>query len=307
MWYAALPELMVFFFVLLSLLCWVRWLQSPRGSEAAYICTMAAYIVALFSKESAVAVPPLLLLAGLIDGKRLRVLVPRVLPFALCAILYFGLIFAARKTHLHFNDAGTFSLGAPFPAVLIRSGMHTTDGCMGLDGGGRIVVLETPATGSHSAVRGLVVGVTLLPYSFLTYMPRVPSRHTYLGSVGVAVLVSVWLIELHARIPHSYRTRAMAAISVLFIAHQCGYLWIRKQQQFAVRAEPMEKLVRLASESKSPIRVKCFPYGREIAELALRVRGADSKRPALVFDAWDAPDAVDFCFDPGQYAQRHSR
>src|SRR6516165_9338049 len=44
MWYAALPELMVFFFVLLSLLCWVRWLQSPRGSEAAYICTMAAYI-----------------------------------------------------------------------------------------------------------------------------------------------------------------------------------------------------------------------------------------------------------------------
>jgi hypothetical protein len=27
------------------------------------------------------------------------------------------------------------------------------------------------------------IAITLLPYSFLTYMPQVPSRHVYLASV----------------------------------------------------------------------------------------------------------------------------
>jgi len=197
-------------------------------------------------------------------------------------------------------------LGAPFAAVLVRSGVRLM-GVWGWTATAAFLYWRPRHWTRILTFAGCWLTITLLPYSFLTYMPRVPSRHTYLGSVGVALLVSVWLIELHMRIPRRYRSRAVAAISIAFIAHQCGYLWIRKQHQFAVRAEPTEKLVRLASESKLPIRVKCFPYGREIADLALRVRGFDSKTSGLVFDASDAPDAVDFCFDREQYPRRDSR
>ncbi len=305
-WYAALPELMVFFFVLLSFLCWLKWLEAPERSEAVYLCAFAAYVLALFSKESAVAVPPLLLMAGLIDGKRLRLLLVRILPFVLCAITYFGLIFAARKTHLHFNDVGTFSLTAPFPLVLLRSGIHLI-GPWGLVAIIGCLIWKPRHRGRVLIFAACWLVIALLPYCFLSYMPEVPSRHTYLASLAVALLLSVWLMEMHLRIPTRYRTRAMAAIAVLFIVHQCGYLWIRKQHQFAIRAEPTERLLKLVSDSKVPIAIKCFPYGREIADMALRVRGLESTGPAFVFDAGDTPNAVDFCFDPGQYVQRPSR
>jgi hypothetical protein len=244
-WYAALPELMVFLFVLLSFHCWLQWLESPSG--LIYLCTFAAYVLALLSKESAVAVPPLMLLAGLMERRPWRTLLPRILPFALSAAVYFALIFAARKTHLHFNDAGTFSLTAPFPAVLLRSAVRL----IGVWGG--IAAVSFLWWRPRHWMRVLIfaacwLAITLLPYSFLTYMPHVPSRHTYLASMGVAMLVAAWLLELHGRTHQLYRARVIACIAALIIGHQCCYLWIKKQAQFAQRAEPTEKLVELATD-----------------------------------------------------------
>jgi hypothetical protein len=261
------------------------------------------YVLALFSKESAVAVPPLLLLAGVVNRRRLRDLIPRILPFVLCAIGYFGLIFAARKTHLHFNDAGTFSLSAPFLLVLIRSSLTLVKvwGTVSLI----LLLIWKPRGWSRLlAIAGGWLVITFLPYCFLTYNPSVPSRHSYLASVGLALLVAAALIEFQIRTAPRYRKSAIAVICGVIVAHQCAYLWIKKQKQFETRAEPTEKLVRIVSE-KSPIHVRCFPYDRSLAELALRIRGLDPGA-ALIFDESGAarPDAVDFCFDPNQYHRK---
>src|SRR5262249_18715886 len=58
-WFAALPELLVFFFLLAGFLCWVRWLQADKPSHALYAAAFGCYLLALLSKESAVALVPL--------------------------------------------------------------------------------------------------------------------------------------------------------------------------------------------------------------------------------------------------------
>lgn len=302
-WYAAVPELLVFFFVLLSFLFWVRWLQSESASRAVYWLAFACYVLALLSKESAVAVPPLLLLAGVVQRRSLRALLIQTLPFALCAAGYFGLILAARDQHWHFHDAGTFSLQAPFVWVLLRS-MNRLMGVWGF--AGAIALLAWRARGWSPIlwIGGLWSVITFLPYCFITYMPFVPSRHTYLASAGVALLVSVALIEFHARTAPKHGKTGIALICGVIILHQCTYLWTTKQAQFEVRARPTEQLLEMASQTTSPtIYLKCFPYERAIADLTLRIRMRDSDRPVLIFDGSSAApgDGADFCFDPGQY------
>lgn len=298
-WYAAQPELLVFFFGVLSFLCWVWWLQSKEKSSAVYWGSLACFVAALLSKESAVAVPPLLLFAALLERPHRRAAFVRVLPFGLCAVAYFGLIFAARNTHLHFNDAGTFSLSAPFVSVLLRSagGLFWFWGLTAILGlvvwrGWRWVPLVSIAAGWCA--------ITLLPYSFLTYMPVVPSRHTYWASVGLALVVAAGLTEFHSRTKQKYGNAAIAALAGLLVLQQCSYLWTKKQAQFEARAWPTEELLRISAKTRAPIYVKCFPYDRSVAELALRISAPYSGETPVLFDAIPAggEEGVDLCGVP---------
>ncbi|MBI1786034.1 MAG: glycosyltransferase [Acidobacteria bacterium] len=297
-WDAAIPELLVFTFSLLSFLCWVWWLQAGRGSRTAYWCAFAGFLAALLSKESAVALAPLLLFAGMLEPSRRRVILVRVLPFALCAAAYFGLVYAARSTHLHFNDAGTFSLGAPFVWTLLRSSARLLRvwGAVGLIA---LVVWKARTWARPLAIAGVWWVLTLLPYCFLTYMPHVPSRHTYFASVGLSLLVAAALIELHARTARRHGMRVAALIAGIIIVHQCAYLWTRKQAQFELRARPTEELLRTVWQATSTVYVKCFPYDPSIAGLAVRIRARDSTGTPIVFGpvAANRADAHDWCFD----------
>ncbi len=299
MWYAALPELLVFFFGMLSFLCWVWWLQPEKKSSAVYWGSFAFFVAALLSKESAVVVPPLLLVAALLERKNMRAAFVRVVPFALSAVAYFGLIFAARTTHLHFNDSGTFSLSAPFVSVLLRSagGMFWFWGIAAMLAlvawkGWRWVPLVSIAAGWCA--------ITLLPYSFLTYMPVVPSRHTYWASVALALVVAAGLTEFHFRTKQKYGNAAVAALAALMVLQQCSYLWTKKQAQFEARAWPTEELLRISAKTRGPIYVKCFPYDRSVAELALRIGAPDSGGTPVLFDAIPASgeEGVDLCTAP---------
>jgi hypothetical protein len=101
-------------------------------------------------------------------------------------------------------------------------------------------------------------------------MPRVPSRHTYFASVGLAMLVSAafWAFweRFQARLWMSW---ALAAVIIL---HNFVYLWVRKQGQFLELAAPTEQLVVFASEIEGPVFVHCFPYGFEAAQRAVELR-----------------------------------
>jgi hypothetical protein len=111
----------------------------------------------------------------------------------------------------------------------------------------------------------------LLPYSFLSYMPHVPSRHVYFASAGLAFLVAGAMVKLWDRGPN--RRWAAVAMAGIIVVHNCAYLWIKKYPQYERRAAPTEKLLTFSEGVRGPITLKCFPYSMEIATLALQIQG----------------------------------
>jgi hypothetical protein len=265
-WYAALPELLVFFFTLLCCLAWIGWMR--RGGAKWWAAALCAFVLALASKESAVAVTPVLAVMLLLEGRRWRAAAAAVFPFAVLSALYFVLSWSAQSGHLHYHD-GTFSLSAPFWVAWTR----TVGRLFWFWGLAAALVLWKYRDARITRIAGFAgawIALLLLPYSFLTYMPRVPSRHTYLAALGVAVLAGAAFTQLASRLQRGHL--AMPALAACVIAHNCGYLWIVKHRQYVERAEPTEELVRQAERVSGPVSLACFPYSLAVADAALRVR-----------------------------------
>lgn len=291
-WYSACHDLLVFFFGLAAVLLWVQWLQadSGPGRRVFYAAAVAAFIVALFSKESAVALVPVLGLLAWTEAGWRKALKASLAP-AMLAAAYTVSIFLQQAGHLHFHD-GTFSLLGPVWLTLPNSfaRMFWIWGVAGL--------AAVHACGDWErwlpVVRAAAVwmALTLLPYSFLTYMPRVPSRHTYLASAAIGMIVAAGGISFAERIRSRARW-APALVACLVLVHECGYLWTRKYAQFVERAAPTEELIRYARSASGSLRVYHFPYGATLARLAVEV-GMD-RHDLTVIDA-DTPDQA-FCYD----------
>lgn len=99
--------------------------------------------------------------------------------FASLSVVYFFLGFTHRSDHLQYND-GTFSINAPFGLTLVRSAVLVLwpSGLLGLFAS---PVLRREA---FFAVLPFTIAwmlIALLPYSFMTYTPYLPSRHTFLA------------------------------------------------------------------------------------------------------------------------------
>ncbi|MBV6431258.1 MAG: hypothetical protein IANPNBLG_01387 [Bryobacteraceae bacterium] len=276
-WYAALPELLVFFFAASSFLLFLLWLRSGT-SHSLYLASLAAFLLALLSKESAIAVSPLLLLALLVERKSLRRFLIPLLPFVLLSIVYFAISFAARRHHLHYND-GTFSLHAPFYWIEFRSIIRLLWVC-GFAGLAALALWPASRWNPLLKISAAWILCTLLPYCFLTYMPFVPSRHTYLASAGLSFLIAAAFLTFAGRFP---RPALVCSLAALILISHCAYIWTRKQRQFLERAAPTELLIRYARHApRGPIRLHCFPYHISIAQLALDIRLGPGYQAELV-------------------------
>ncbi|MGC8792058.1 MAG: hypothetical protein ACP5U2_01545, partial [Bryobacteraceae bacterium] len=142
---------------------------------------------------------------------------------------------------------------------------------------------------------GAWIAITFLPYSFLTYMPHVPSRHTYLASVGLSWLVAAGFLAVRRPMAR-WRRWAPAALAVIILVHNCGYLWTRKQRQYRERAAPTEALVEFARKTDRPVEVRCFPYAPILAEWVLEMRlNRKAWRPE---DAARGVEPAVFCWPP---------
>jgi len=270
-WYAALPELLVFTFSLLSFIAWVKWRRGLVQRWRWYWVALTLFLLALASKESAVAIVGLQAAAVLFDRRTTWSQLWWTLPFIVLAIIYAALIFASKPNHLHLND-GTFSLAAPFYLTAVRSVLRL----MWIWGILALAVLSIWSKRVPRVRMGAIVvwaAITVLPYSFLTYMPRVPSRHLYLPSVAVCLLIAVAFGVIRRRFAHS--VWIPVATCLLFILHNVGYLWVYKLHQFRQRAEVTERFLQFATtRNTGVIEVRCMPgkniwTARDAAEVVL--------------------------------------
>mgnify|MGYP000902750002 CR=1 FL=1 len=292
-WYAAVHELLVFLFSIASVLLWLRWLDRGRGSL--YAGSFAMFTLALFSKESAVALVPVFLMISLLEGRSIRRAVAALAPMALLALAYFGAAYVSRGEHQHFND-GTFDLAAPFVATLARS----TGRLLWIWGVAALCALACWRAKNRAGLAILAfvwMGAMLLPYSFLTYMPRIPSRHTYLASLGLSLIVGAAFVELWSRARIGRLRWAVPAVAGLIVIQQAGYVAVTKHRHYELRAAPTEELVRAVSRSTDPVVVGCFPYHVSIAQNAVRIRVGEGGLRNVVFNAAEhrAPHALNLC------------
>ena len=263
-WYAALPEQLVFFFVLLTVVLWLEWWQN--GKALFYCASLASFILALLSKESAVAACALIALPLIFEPHRYRQLLRAASPFFFLSLSYFAFNVIDRSSNLHWND-GTFRLGWHFLPVLFNS----TARLFSFWGLAAIALLAY----NRKIIEWRIVffalawiPICLAPYAFIAYMPRVPSRHVYLASLGVALLISV------AVQPLLHRRKTILALLALDLVSNTSYIWFYKHNQFMERANVTEHLIRdakLLSTANHPhaLQVSCFPLAPEIAVLAL--------------------------------------
>jgi len=284
MWYAAMPELLVFFFCGCFLLSWDRYLR--RGRAWDYGLAALWFLLALASKESAVAVVPI---AAALAWRRDRSPLS-VAPMAAAAVLYAAGIFYSKDNHLHLND-GTFSLHAPFVATWARSiaRMFWVSGFLGL------IAIAAWRRAAWRCLRApaLWIAATMLPYSFLLYMPTAPSRHVYLASAGLGFVVAVGLEAARRRF--AGQRWVVPIIAAALAIHQISYVWFKKREQFLRRAAATEELIAEAGRTQELIYVTCFPYGREVAEKALEIRLHQKAEARLVFTKTPPPGVRTYC------------
>ena len=289
MWFSAINELLMFCFGMAALWCWIT---TQPGGEKAWTREAAGVVffaLALLSKESAIVWLPLF--AVVVDPTEWRKRLPRLAPHVALAALALASIAQSRANSFRFSD-GSFSLHAPFWLTW----PHSMARLLWVFGWLALIALRF--TGAPRWWRGIPaalawMGIALLPYSFLTYSTRIPSRQVYLASAGLALLVGLAMARLAA---HRLGPAVLAAVIVVNTAT----LWTKKRRQFVERAAPTEALLNAARRTPGAIWVQCFPLPPFVAGEALRLTLG---RPAsdLVWDESVARQrgAAPFCYrDP---------
>lgn len=288
MWFSAINELLQFVFGVAALLCWRAAVS--KGDWKRHVAGVLLFALALISKESAVILLPLFVLAAP-AAKRWKSM-GQLAPYALLAGLAVASVLLSRGESFRFED-GSFSLAAPFWVTLPRSLFRL----IWIWGVPAIALLLWERTVESWKVVGLTAAwalVAFLPYGFLTYSTAIPSRQTYLASAGLALLMGAAAARFGALRGQNVLHWLLAAV----LLGNCWTLWDRKREQFWERAAPTSALIALAQQTHGDIWVRCFPRAPIVADAAVELGAPDFEGKLLwgpVLDPGSEPKAV-FCF-----------
>src|SRR5215813_911226 len=316
MWFSGCSELLMFFFGFLSFLCWLIFLEKGLEKEIARLKWLALsfffFLPALLSKESAIIFIALFALPILFPKPRLRQ-APYLLPYISISVVYVVVVFMARSRSFRFHDQ-SFVLSAPFWVTWTKSygamlwfwGLSATIAIFLWSRSDRITSdrsIPDPRSSildlrSSILLSFLWIGIGFIPYMFVDYMHRIPSRQIYLASAGLAWLMGAAIVIMKERYGKNYQ-RMVAAVLLIILFHNVVYLWTKKRQHFLERAQPTERLLSLARSVDGPIFVKCFPLAPIHAEAAVELI-LNKPASALIWNEEDArkrPPAATFCFE----------
>ncbi len=271
MWYSAIMETLLFLFGVGAVVCFIQWLEGKGWIY--YGLAMVSFGLAIFSKESAYIYAALMFLpvidvyAVCPERQKRMTAVLGWLPFLAIAAAVVVWIGAGRMSNPRFGD-GSFSLTGHFPRVLAESAgrLLFVWGLLALIALGIFRAREYLRLVSYS-LAWMILG--LIPYSFLTYMNRVPSRQTYLASVGLSLLVAAAMACVWERLGG----RLVLAIAAIIMMVNVSILWRKKAEQYRARALPTDILINAVRHADGPIHIRCYPYIPLVAESAAREFG----------------------------------
>jgi hypothetical protein len=267
MWISARNESLVFLFGMSAWVCWVKYL---RGRSALwYGLAMVALVFAAASKESFVIFPVLMLLPAMWppEGTLRRRAVALTVPFFAIVFAYLAWTWLSRIAQPQYSD-NRFSIWAPWPLVILWSWWRLMF-VWGLLAAAVIVWIGRPADRRRGIIAVAWMLLAMVPYSFLTYMPQIASRHTYIASAGLALLTGA----AAARLWEANHRVLLGIASVAVVAINLEIIWVKKMAQFRERAEPAVLLREAARDASGPIAVHCIPFPDFMTEEVLATSG----------------------------------
>ncbi len=255
-WLAGMNEALLAAFILGMLLAWIKGHQ---------LWSVFLYVLALFSKESAVA---LLLLVPLVDYPRAGRWALKTAYLSLVVpLLPFCLLYLSTRNSNTLLTTGFYAIRVGALWVLVNS-LHRLVFPWAYFALIQVFVKRAWASLKSWSHPVAWMAVSLLPYIFLTYQNHVPSRNQYVASVGLAWLLALAVEEL---LTIKWRYAFVAVFLVVNIA----YLWFVKDPQYVLRAAPTNQLImELQKLQPQRIRVTEFPLNPWMAKnTTLLIRG----------------------------------
>lgn len=274
MWLTGMNELLLGVFILGTLLAWLK---------ERYLVATVFYALALFSKESSIA---MLALVPLMDIYRHRQLAwRRQYVYLLIPALLAAALFVCTR-HSNGLYAQYYAVGPHGFLVELNSLHRLAFPWIYI---ALLLLLAKKRLGNPGALLAPVswVILALIPYVFLTYQKHVPSRNQYVACMGIAWLLAL-LVE---KLPGGSLKYAFAAA---FMVVNVAYLCLVKDAQYEERAAPTSQLIReLRLHSPDRVLILNFPLNPWIAkDTALHVPGW---RPDLIM-VNEPPEACSTCW-----------
>jgi hypothetical protein len=273
MWLAASYDLIVFALGMMALVAWVKWLENGRAIW--YLASMWAFLIAAASKETFFVFALLMVAITCWERRKGTGLVRSLValsPFLAISVAYVVFMWITRVANPGQGTDDRFAIaGGMWIKVFFRGlwDLLLPFGFIAI-----AILLWARRRGDRLLVAFALLWIVLgiVPHSFLTYMPRLASRHTYLASGGLALLFGVAMARLSKRIP----AFAFGLIFAIVVAVNLEILWVKKIAQFKERAEPTELLKAAARVATGPITVDCTPVPDIVVEDALASVGTQA-------------------------------
>ena len=257
-WPAAAADLLVFLFGMAAWLCWLQWLRSKSWKW--YAATIASFLLAIASKESGWIFAILMLLPVAFDRTHRRARIfAGLAPFFAISGAYLYWTWTSRITAPGYHDT-RFALSAPWLLILLNSWWRLLF-IWGLIAIALLLWLRKRGDWRLLAISSIWIVAALFPYCFLTYQLQVPSRLTYIASLGLAWIVGAAAVRLR----ESGRQTLFAAACIAALALNLEILWVKKMSQFRERAIPSELMKDAGLHSDGAVRISCYPLPDFIA------------------------------------------
>jgi len=282
MWISAVNDLLLTLFCLLFLLFWERAASDPTRGWS-YRMAIGTLLTAMFSKEAAVAMIPLAVLLMAFRERPPKEIAWKCLPPVLMLAAYVVLWLGEAQRNFFVTD-GHYALGLHFVPVFLKSFARITSPLLLFMIPLTIVAYRRSSIevtsrllGSRSFLFfGLLIATTILPYAFLTYLDHIPSRNTYLPSVGLAALIGLAFASVYEE-SRTFRGRVCcSALLAAVVLGNVAYIRVKKQPQFEERAAPTRELIANLNSpvfqdiGTAPIHVCGFPLHVSIGRSAVQ-------------------------------------
>jgi hypothetical protein len=261
MWISAVQELLMALGALVCLLAWLRFSPAhgrPLRRAGWYALALGAFVFALFSKESALVVVPLLIGLDLhlhIGAQQAALLRRRLLwyaPFLLAGVAHAAWVCAADSFVAHGFYAVGFHFFTVYPRSLNILLLYVYPFMLAA-----LLLRLRPATCHLSPATWFFFAwllITPVPYCFVTYLDRIPSRQTYLPSVATSALIGILGMYLWESVTAGRATKrqktVLLALCLAMVALNVAFVW-NKNAQFVKRAAPIKLLLDTLREHRA--------------------------------------------------------